>query len=254
MGAETSRQSQVITNQCSFVPTRPLAREVRVPWREAEGPCFARHLAQQLYRGEQYVLQVDAHMRCVVSPQKGIHAPLSPAGALITPALTTIPRFVEGWDDLCLEQLDLAEQALGQIPSDPLVPPKAVLSTYPQDYCGGGSATELPECRVVPLLCAGSFGDDGEHSSTCSRRSPLGYRLARVRLIPPSTRSVKARVPQPSLAGPPPYPIAVLGCRVLLQQGRDEGRGEPGRAWGALILTPEVSRVALGAHSHSLQR
>ena len=34
-----------------------------MPWREAEGPCSARHLAQQLYRGEQYVLQIDSHMR-----------------------------------------------------------------------------------------------------------------------------------------------------------------------------------------------
>jgi hypothetical protein len=38
-------------------------REVRVPACEATGPCKARRLAAGLWAGEEYVLQIDAHMR-----------------------------------------------------------------------------------------------------------------------------------------------------------------------------------------------
>lgn len=37
-------------------------RELRVDWRETRGVCWARFLAQSLWRGEQYLLQTDAHM------------------------------------------------------------------------------------------------------------------------------------------------------------------------------------------------
>ena len=38
-------------------------REVRQHWREARGPCWARHLAQQLASDEAYYFQIDSHMR-----------------------------------------------------------------------------------------------------------------------------------------------------------------------------------------------
>ena len=38
-------------------------REVRMHWREARGPCWARYLAQQLAEDEEYYLQIDSHMR-----------------------------------------------------------------------------------------------------------------------------------------------------------------------------------------------
>jgi hypothetical protein len=38
-------------------------REMRLPHTEATGPCKARALAAALWDGEEYVLQVDAHMR-----------------------------------------------------------------------------------------------------------------------------------------------------------------------------------------------
>jgi len=40
-------------------------REVRCHYSTATGPCAARSRAQQLWAGEDYVLQVDAHMRFV---------------------------------------------------------------------------------------------------------------------------------------------------------------------------------------------
>ena len=44
--------------------------------KEARGPCWARYLVQQEWRGEQYFLQIDSHM-----------------------------RFVEHWDQKCIDQL-----------------------------------------------------------------------------------------------------------------------------------------------------
>lgn len=38
-------------------------RQVVVPHDEAQGPCWARWMAQQLWRGEEFFLQIDSHMR-----------------------------------------------------------------------------------------------------------------------------------------------------------------------------------------------
>jgi len=62
----------------------------------ADGPCRARHIAASLWRGEEYVLQVDSHM-----------------------------RFRHGWDVYCIDLLNsLQAQGVG----------KPVLSTYPLGY------------------------------------------------------------------------------------------------------------------------
>lgn len=62
---------------CFQVSTRPeQVRIYPVDWREAEGVCWARYHAQQLWEGEEYTLQIDSHM-----------------------------RFVPGWDDLLIEEL-----------------------------------------------------------------------------------------------------------------------------------------------------
>jgi hypothetical protein len=38
-------------------------RVLDIPYLESEGACWARHLIQQLYQGEEYTLQIDSHMR-----------------------------------------------------------------------------------------------------------------------------------------------------------------------------------------------
>ncbi|MDE3059588.1 MAG: hypothetical protein KGJ06_01085, partial [Pseudomonadota bacterium] len=68
---------------CFTVSTRPKqVSMLPVDWREAEGVCWARHQAQQLWNGERYALQIDAHM-----------------------------RFVPGWDELMIEELKACESA-----------------------------------------------------------------------------------------------------------------------------------------------
>jgi len=36
---------------------------LNIPYTESKGVCWARHLTQQLYNGEEYTLQIDSHMR-----------------------------------------------------------------------------------------------------------------------------------------------------------------------------------------------
>jgi hypothetical protein len=38
-------------------------RILNIPYLESKGACWARHLVQQLYEGEDYTLQIDSHMR-----------------------------------------------------------------------------------------------------------------------------------------------------------------------------------------------
>jgi [Skp1-protein]-hydroxyproline N-acetylglucosaminyltransferase len=101
-------------------------RETVMDYRDAEGPCLARHLAQQLWRGEGYYLQLDSHM-----------------------------RFVPGWDSICLQQLQAAEDHCGS--------KRVVLSTYPPDYHGLGASASIPDTLLAPvtLLCAQGFNSDG---------------------------------------------------------------------------------------------
>lgn len=72
-------------------------RQITVPAAEATGPCKARMLAQKLWGGEEFFLQIDSHM-----------------------------RFTLGWDEHLIRWLADCEQRaeFG----------KAVLSTYPPGY------------------------------------------------------------------------------------------------------------------------
>jgi hypothetical protein len=38
-------------------------REIRVPHTAARGPSYARHLCESLFNGEEFILQLDSHMR-----------------------------------------------------------------------------------------------------------------------------------------------------------------------------------------------
>lgn len=40
-------------------------RVARIPLAESQGPCYARYVGAQLYRGETYYLQIDSHMTMV---------------------------------------------------------------------------------------------------------------------------------------------------------------------------------------------
>ena len=69
-------------------------RSITLDYRNATGPCYARYLAQSLHRGEEYLLQIDSHM-----------------------------RFRPKWDEYLIQQLHKCED-----------PGKSVLTTYPPGY------------------------------------------------------------------------------------------------------------------------
>ena len=69
-------------------------REVRLDYREATGPCKARALAQALWAGEAFVLQLDAHMRFAPGWDTALTAWLQQAEAVrpgSKPVLSTYP-------------------------------------------------------------------------------------------------------------------------------------------------------------------
>ena len=69
-------------------------RQLTLDYRHATGPCLARATAQTLHRGEEYILQIDSHM-----------------------------RFRKNWDEYLLEQIS-------QCPNSE----KSVLTAYPPAY------------------------------------------------------------------------------------------------------------------------
>ncbi|KAK9916189.1 hypothetical protein WJX75_009844 [Coccomyxa subellipsoidea] len=99
-------------------------RQIVIPATEATGPCKARMLAQKLWAGEEFYLQIDSHM-----------------------------RFVPGWDDQLVQWLAACEQQ-AQFG-------KAVLSTYPPSYEGSGLQASVPADDRPVLLRASQFGQDG---------------------------------------------------------------------------------------------
>ncbi|GMH32289.1 hypothetical protein BSKO_00123 [Bryopsis sp. KO-2023] len=103
---------------------RKNVREIRLPHDQATGPCKARKLAESLWAGEDFFLQIDSHVRCV-----------------------------DKWDTKMKDMLAVAE---GQSTSG-----KALLSSYPPNYEGQGPSATTPDETLPVLLCAESFDQDG---------------------------------------------------------------------------------------------
>lgn len=93
-----------------------------------KGPCYARHLAQTLHRDEDYVLQIDSHM-----------------------------RFRPNWDVYLIHQL---KKCAKSTTNDSITRPRAVLTAYPPNYDpphGPGANAETRATLLVPW----KFGEDG---------------------------------------------------------------------------------------------
>ena len=104
---------------------RANVRVLRMPWKAAKGPVWARHQIQsQLFDDEDYFLQIDSHT-----------------------------RFAQGWDERLIRMLS-------RCPS-----PKPVLTTYPLPYDGTGAGSKCSQEHRTTLLCTReedkAFGADG---------------------------------------------------------------------------------------------
>ena len=100
-------------------------RSISMDHRLATGPCYARHLAQTLHRGEDYVLQIDSHM-----------------------------RFRPNWDVYLIQQLNKCNPSINN------KPPRAVLTAYPPNYDAPQGQGPNAETRCT-LLVPWKFGEDG---------------------------------------------------------------------------------------------
>lgn len=92
-------------------------RTIMMHYTQARGPCYARALAQGLYAGETYYLQVDSHM-----------------------------RFVRDWDVNIIQQLESVR--------DFSAARKPLLTTYPSGYT---LPDQVPDDVRPNVLCAKEF-------------------------------------------------------------------------------------------------
>ncbi|KAL3790475.1 hypothetical protein HJC23_012031, partial [Cyclotella cryptica] len=124
----TIKTQQVTASSTSEWNLHTNFRSITMDYRQATGPCYARHLAQTLHRGEDYILQIDSHM-----------------------------RFRPNWDAYLIHQLKKCHMptSLGTPPminysSDK---PRAVLTAYPPNYDapdGPGPNAETRGTVLVP--------------------------------------------------------------------------------------------------------
>lgn len=59
-------EEEIVLPKCLVNEIPNIANNVRVIYSrsfQATGPCWARHVAQQLWKDEEYFLQIDSHMR-----------------------------------------------------------------------------------------------------------------------------------------------------------------------------------------------
>lgn len=107
-------------DDCFKVETRPdRQRVVKFHASESQGACWARHQVQKLWHGEDYILQIDSHM-----------------------------RFVEGWDEKCLATLAdcPSGKALLSTYPPPYLPPDDCSNFLPVMF-----ASEFNEAGILGL-------------------------------------------------------------------------------------------------------
>ncbi|WP_170942151.1 GlcNAc-transferase family protein [Noviherbaspirillum denitrificans] len=111
-------------DDCFVLDTRPeQIRTIKVHASESKGVCWARSQVQTLWRGEDYFLQVDSHM-----------------------------RFAAGWDDLLIEMLGKCESPKPVLSTYPLAftPPDTladdgIVTIFPKEFDDHGVLSQRSE-------------------------------------------------------------------------------------------------------------
>ncbi len=106
---------------------RTNVRMVAMAASQANGPCFARHLAGALWRGEDYVLQIDSHM-----------------------------RFRPNWDQYLIWQLESMREQQQQSQQQASVKP--ILTTYPLGYRLPNTLPDDIRPTLLVRVCHVPFG------------------------------------------------------------------------------------------------
>lgn len=113
-------------DDCFVLNTRPeQVRTIKVHASESKGVCWARSQVQTLWRGEDYFLQVDSHM-----------------------------RFVAGWDDLLIDMLGKCDSPKPVLSTYPLsfTPPDqladdGMVTIFPKEFDDHGVLAQRSEIR-----------------------------------------------------------------------------------------------------------
>lgn len=108
------------TNTSEF-PYSKQIRTMELHWSQAKGPCWARHLAQALFQNEDYILQIDSHM-----------------------------RFRPNWDSYLINLLEQLKAYNNRL--------KPVITTYPLGYT---LPNNYPDDTRPTLLVPTHFDDNG---------------------------------------------------------------------------------------------
>jgi hypothetical protein len=119
---KTGSDKDCIGDSFPFETLRSNIRILRLNFKEARGPTYARYLCSQLYDHEDYFMQIDSH--CL---------------------------FVQDWDEKAIQMIHLVES---QTPSK-----KVVLSHYPVEY--QDYKANPPKDEKVTHITQCFFNDDG---------------------------------------------------------------------------------------------
>ena len=109
-----------VDSECFKIPYQfpKQVRVIEVDAKDGKGVCWARNLTQSLYRGEKYTLVIDSHM-----------------------------RFVEGWDEKMIEELNKCGSK------------KAILTCYPAGYKPPNNLENNPKLTVQIPTPFNEMGD-----------------------------------------------------------------------------------------------
>jgi hypothetical protein len=118
-------------------------RILRFDVAEAEGACWARHHAQSLWRGEDYVLQIDSHMRFVEHWDEKVLAMLakcsSPRPILSNyPAAFTPPHQIDSHVVSVIHAAGFDGDGMLKLGSEGRAPEHMPDSPQPTAFCGAG--------------------------------------------------------------------------------------------------------------------
>lgn len=142
-------------------------RQVHINFRDAEGPLYARHLAQRLWNGEEYFLQIDSHMRFMCGWDEKLLRFLKECPSR-KPILTTYPlgyvlKDVEQRKQAMEEMAEALEKETERVRADrgdpTLIPlhEKAFEVTRRFRWSAPDVDVELPEDMAPAVICATKF-------------------------------------------------------------------------------------------------
>ena len=146
-------------------------RQIHVHYKDAEGPVYARHLAQRLYQDEEYYLQIDSHTRFVQDWDEKLLRMLNRCPSE-KPMLTSYPLGYKLRDEkernkaaedmsFAVEEETERVRAEQKDPSVRLLHAKTYEITRRFRWSAASADADLPEDQTPAVICANKFQRNG---------------------------------------------------------------------------------------------